>query len=236
MRCYIKRRFMKTNCWQKMAAAMAAACVTISGATVLAQDSPAPSAAQPAAVNLSAPRLGYGVSQILQLQQAKLSEGTIIAFIRNSGNSYGLNADQIIYLRQQGLSDAVITAMLSQPRAGVAAATPAIPAPMPAVSAAQAGQVSTATVAPSATYVQTAPSTIYYSDPYYPYYYDPYYYYPGYAWYPPVTIGWGWSWGWGGRGGWYHGGGYGGGWHGGGFGGGGHGGGFGGGGHGGGHR
>ena len=45
---------------------------------------------------------------------------TIIAYIRNSGNSYGLNADQIIYLRQQGLSDAVIRVMLSQPRAGVA--------------------------------------------------------------------------------------------------------------------
>ena len=41
-----------------------------------------------------------------------------MAYIKNSGNSYGLNADQIIYLRQQGVSDAVITAMLNQPKPG----------------------------------------------------------------------------------------------------------------------
>jgi len=196
---------------------MAAASLTFSGATALAQDAPAPNTAQPAGANTAAPRLGYGVAQILQLAQAKLSEGTIIAYIKNSGNHYGLNADEIIYLRQQGLSDAVITAMLSQPGAGVASATPA-PAPAPSMDAVQA---STATVAPSVSYVDTAPATAYYSSPYY---YDPYCYYPGYAWYAPVGIGWGWGWGW--HGGGYHGGGFRGGWHGGGFGGG----------HGGGHR
>ncbi|MGA2247191.1 MAG: hypothetical protein ABSH48_19545 [Verrucomicrobiota bacterium] len=221
---------MKTNSWQKMVAVMIVSVAVASAVSSKAQDLVAPGVSPAATVNSSVPHLSYGTSQILQLAQAKLSEDTIIAYIRNSGNSYGLNADQIIYLRQQGLSDAVVTAMLSQPRVGVAVATPSSPAPQPAP-AAYAGQASTATVAPSASYVQAVPDASYYSAPYYssyPYYGYPYYYYPGYAWYPSVTVGWGWGWGWGGRGGWYHGG-YGGGWHGGG--------GFhGGGGHGGGHR
>ena len=233
---------MKTNRLQRVLAAVAATSLTLSAATALAQDAPALNAVLPAAANLPAPNLGYATSQVLQLAQARLGDATIIAYIRNSGNSYGLNADQIIYLRQQGLSDAVITTMLSQPRAGAALTLPTTPAPAPVASTTYAGQASTATVAPSVAYEQTLPAATYYSDPYY---YDSYYYYPGYAWYPPVTIGWGWGWGgWGWRGGGYyggyrggwHGGGFGGGWHGGGFGGGGRVGGFGGGGHGGGHR
>ena len=203
-----------------------------SASTALAQDSSAANPAPPAAVSASAPPLAYGTRQILQLAQAKVSEDTIIAYIKNSGNSYGLNADEIIYLRQQGLSDTVLTTMLSQPRAGVTTAMPSTPAPQPVAATASAGQASTVTVAPAVSYVQTAPAaayaTTYYSEPYY---YYPNYYYPGYAWYPPVTIGWGWGWGGGWRGGGYYGGWHGG-WHGGGFGG--HGGGFGG--HGGGHR
>ena len=69
-----------------------------------------------AQVNGSAPQLAYGVPQIIQLSEAKVSDDTIIAYVKNSGNSFGLTADQIIYLRQQGVSDAVITAMLNQPK------------------------------------------------------------------------------------------------------------------------
>ena len=43
-------------------------------------------------------------------------DGTIVNFIRNSGSSYGLDADQIVYLKQQGVSGTVINTMLSQPR------------------------------------------------------------------------------------------------------------------------
>jgi hypothetical protein len=73
-----------------------------------------------------------------------------------------------------------------------------------AASTATTGSGSTATVAPTVTYVQTVPDTTYY---YQPYYYQPYYY-PDYAWYPPVSFSFGWGWG----GGW-HGGGWHGGWH-----------------------
>ena len=194
---------------------------------LMAQDSAATTVVQPAPVSAPIPQLAYGVPQILQLAQAKVSDDTIFAYIKNSGNSYGLNADQIIYLRQQGISDVVITTMLNQPRPASAAVTPATPTPPPLASVAYNGQVSMATVAPAVTYVQTAPDSIYYS---HPYYYDQPYFYPDYGWYPPMSFSFG----------WYGGGGYGGGWRGGGshvggFGGGGfHGGG--GGGHGGGHR
>lgn len=234
---------MKTNLVQWMLAVLAATSLAGSGSVALAQGASAANTAPTATAGAPAPQLAYGVPQVLQLAQAKVSDDTIIAYIRNSGNSYGLNADQIIYLRQQGLSDAVIRVMLSQPRAGVALTLPTTPAPPPVASTAYGGQSSTATVAPPVTYVQTVPDTTYYSQPYYDYYPNYYYpyYYPAYGWYAP---GFGWGWGWGGRGyyggyggfrGGWHGGGFAGGFRGGGFGRGGHGGGFGGG-HGGGHR
>ena len=202
---------------------MVTAGVALSAATALAQDSSATYTAQPAAATAPAPQLAYGVSQILQLAQAKVGDDTIVAYIQNSGNSYGLNADQIIYLRQQGISSAVITTMLNQPKPGVAAAAPTTSAP-PATS-------STATAAPTVTYVQTVPATTYYySVPDTTYYYYQPYYYPAYGCYPGVSLSFGWGGWYGGgfrgggfRGGGFHGGGFhGGGFHGGGF----HGGGF----------
>lgn len=219
---------MKPNSFRIPAAFVAVASMILLTLMALAQDSSATYSTQPAAVT-TAPQLAYGVSQILQLAQAKVGDDTIISYIKNAGNSYGLNAEQIIYLRQQGLSSAVITTMLNQPKPGVLAAAPATSAPQPASS--------TVTAAPTTTYVQTVPATTYYySVPdtayyYYQPYYYPYYCYPhSYAWNPSVSF----SFGWGGRwGGWSGGGFHGGGFHGGGF----HGGGFNGGGfHGGGHH
>ncbi len=195
---------MKTNQAQWILAVLAATSLAGSATVARAQGSSAANAAPAATPGAPAPQLAYGVPQILRLAQAKVGDDLMLAYIRNAGNSYRLNADQIIYLRQQGLSDAVITAMLNQPRAGVALPLPTTPAPPPVASTA---------------YPRTAPDD-YYSAPYDDYsYYDPGYGYPGYVCYPPVTIGLGWGWGWyGGRyyGG-YRGGGFGGGWHGSGF-------------------
>jgi hypothetical protein len=186
--------------------------MALSASKALAQDSSAPNPMQPAAVNAPVPQLAYGVAQIMKLAQAKVSEDTIMAYIKSSGNSYGLNADQIIYLRQQGVSDAVITAMLSQPKAGVATTTilmPTTPAPQPVPSAAYAQ-----TAEP---YVETEPTTYYDYEPYY---------YPvsSYGCWPcPVVLYSGWGGYYGGyRGGWHGGGAWrggsawrgGGGWHG----------------------
>ncbi|MGO8836412.1 MAG: hypothetical protein ACLQAH_16320 [Limisphaerales bacterium] len=201
---------MKTRYLPKILGVMAVAGLAWSAATALAQGSSAATTVQPAAVSAPVPQLSYGVSQILQLAQAKVGDDTIIAYIKNTGNSYGLNADQIIYLRHQGVSDAVITTMLTQPRPEVAVPTPTTPAPQPVASTAYGGQVSTATVAPTVTYVQTVPATTYY-------YYQPYYY-PAYTWWSPVSFSVGWYGGY--RGGYYrgcYGGGWYGGWHGGGW-------------------
>jgi hypothetical protein len=198
---------MKTNIWLNAAVLVSAVVASVAAAS--AQEV-VPDASPAAFVNASVPHLPYGTSQILQLTQAKLGDDTVIAYIKNSGNSYRLNADQIIYLRQQGFSDAVLTAMLSQPRVGLSVPVPSTPAPQPVAAGAYVAQpsTSTATVVPSATYAQTAPyTTYYYPDPYY----SPYYYYPGYVWYPSVNFGWGWGWRGGGNHigyGGYHGGGF----------------------------
>jgi hypothetical protein len=197
------------------------AVLVLAARNVPAQDSTTTSAAQTAPVQLS-----YGVSQIIQLSKAKVSEDTIVNYIRNSGSSYGMDASQIVYLKQQGVSDAVLNTMLNQPRQMVQAA------PQPAYPTAS----STATVVaqPAVTYVQPAttyvPSSTVYVIPdtqtyrYYNNYYQPSYgYYPYYGgWgYPAVSFSFGF--GGGNRGGYYRGGwgggyrgGYSGGYHGGG--------------------
>ena len=220
---------MKTNRMKKLLSIMVVAGLALPAATLRAQ-SAADTATQSASV-ASAPQLSYGASQILRLTQAKVGDGTIIAFIKNSEYSYALDAGQIIYLRQQGLSDTAISAMLNQPNPAVAAA-PTVGAPQTSgstVTTASGTTVttpngSTATVAPTVTYVQSAPASSVYVIPdtqtyYYDsrYYYQPYYY-PYYGWsYPAVSLSFGFGGGYHGGGG-FHGGGYhgGGGFHGGG--------------------
>jgi len=199
-----------------------AAVLVLAACNVPAQDSTTTSAAQTAPVQLS-----YGVSQIIQLSKAKVSDGTIVNYIRNSGSSYGMDASQIVYLKQQGVSDAVLNTMLNQPRQMAQAA------PQPAYPTAS----STATVVaqPAVTYVQPATTYVPSSSVYvipdtqtYQYYNN--YYQPSYGYYPYYYGGWGYpavsfSFGFGGgyRGGYYRGGwgggyrgGYSGGYHGGG--------------------
>jgi hypothetical protein len=189
-------------------------------------------------------KVPYAVAQVVQLEQAKISDGTFIEYIRNSGNNYNLTANDILYLRQEGVSDAVLTAMLTQPKVSAAMANsysqPVAPEPQYS-ELAPAPDTSTyadaASAQPSVAYVQSAPPTYYYpSSYYYPYSYSyPYYGYSGYSGWPGWGWGWwggGWHWSWGWHGGWntgwhggggfhgvvgggFHGGG-GGGWHGGG--------------------
>ena len=169
---------MKTLNFQKSFLAVAiAAGLAFSILSAGAQNSPA-----------AAPQLSYGVSQILQLAQAKVGDDTIIAYIHNSGNGYGLDANQIIYLRQQGISDKVINVMLSQPKV---ASAPAQTATQPDNSS--TAQTSTAVAQPTTTYVQTVPSSTVYVMPdtqtyYYNAYYAQPYYYPYYAWPYPAAV------------------------------------------------
>ena len=169
-------------------------------------------------------QLSYGVPQVLQLSQAKISDGTIVAYIQNSGTIYSLNASEIIYLKQQGISDAIITTMLNQrQRVTQTSAQTAPQAPATATtSQPDSAETSTAVAQPTVTYVQTVPSSSVYVIPdtqtyrYYDnYYYPAYGYYPYYGgWcYPAVSFSFGFGGGYHGgyyRGGWsgYHSGGY----------------------------
>ena len=156
---------MKTLSFQKSFLA-AAIGLALSAMTVAAQTPP----------DNTAPPLSYGVPQILQLSQAGVGNDIITAYIHNSGNSYGLDANQIIYLKQQGISDNVLTAMLNQPKASPA---PTQPAMQPGYS--YATQAPVAYASPAA-YDQTAqPSTVYVvpnNQSYYTTYYSQPYFYP----------------------------------------------------------
>lgn len=144
-----------------------------------------------------APQLSYGVSQVIQLSKANISEDTIISFVQNSGNSYGLDANQIIYLKEQGVSANVINAMINQHNRPVAVAAPA---PDTSASSTEAETVTTtappsSTLAPSTVYVIPDTQTYRYDATYAPYYYQPYYY--GYYGWPAVSLSFGWGGGWG---------------------------------------
>jgi hypothetical protein len=155
-------------------------------------------------------QLSYGVSQIVQLSQAKVNDDTIVNYIRNSGSSYGLDANQIVYLKQQGVSETVINAMLNQPRLTTAAAPPPAQTTVapPATTYVQPTTAyvpsSTVYVIPDAQSYQYAAWYNYYH-PYYGYYgYGCYPYYGGWG-YPAVTFSFGYGGGWRGgyRGGWH---------------------------------
>jgi hypothetical protein len=219
---------MKTQIFQKSFAAVAVAAGTAFFAiNTVAQDSTtaASGATQTMVASQPAPQLSYGVPQVLQLSQAKVGDDTIVAYIKNSGTIYSLDAPQIIYLRQQGVSDRVVTAMLDQRQNVTGTTAPASSTASTAPQQDYTPQTSTAVAQPTVTYVQTVPSSSVYVIPdtqtydYNAWYYQPYYY-PYYAWpYPAVTFSFGFGGGY--RGGYYRGGGWhggggfhgGGGWH-----------------------
>ena len=203
-------------------AVAAIAAFAFASGNVLAQDSSATTNAQPVAAGQPAPKLSYGVPQILQLVQAKVSDGIIVQYIQNSGTIYTPTASEIIYLHQQGVSDIVLNAMLDQRQRLTGSTEPALPAPADSGAAQTAA---TTTVQPSVTYVEPAPAytpsstvyvipgtqtysydTYYYQEPYYyPYVNYPFggNYYVGsydYGWsYPSVSFSLGYIGGWGGH-------------------------------------
>ncbi len=212
---------MKTRNLQNSFLTIAAVtALAFTAGNVAAQDS-TPAPAQPVVVSQPAPQLSYGVPQVLQLVQAKVSDGIIVNYVQNSGTIYSLTAGEIIYLKQQGASDNVLSAMLGQ-RVRLTGSTE--PASTTAASPSTASGQTYATAAPAVTYVQSAPaSTVYVIPDTQTYQYDasyyggyPYYGYPAYGYYgyPAVSFSFGFGNHWGGfHGGGFHGGGFNGGWH-----------------------
>src|SRR5579862_3973022 len=64
------------------------------------------------------------VQEVVKLSKAHLSDDVILAYIKNSGVSYTLGADDVLYLNAQGVSQPVISALLQ-------AQPPAAQAPVP---------------------------------------------------------------------------------------------------------
>jgi hypothetical protein len=65
------------------------------------------------------------LQEIVKLTQAKMSDDVILAYIRNSGASYNLSADDILYLNSQGVSQPVISALLQSKSSAAPAPSPA---------------------------------------------------------------------------------------------------------------
>jgi hypothetical protein len=197
---------MKTRNLQSLLLAIAAVTsFEFAAGNVVAQNSTATTVTQPAAASQPAPQLSHGVPQVLQLVQAKVSDGIIVSYIQNSGTIYSLNAGEIVYLKQQGVSDPVLSAMLNQRSHLTGSTEPATTTA--SAPAASAQTYAPATPAPAVAYDQQSapPSTVYViPDTQTYYYYDSYPYYGGYYGWPAVSL----SFGWGGYyGGYYRGGG-----------------------------
>ena len=56
--------------------------------------------------------LSPGLQEVVKLSQAQMGDNVILAYIKNSGASYTLGADDILYLKSQGVSQNVIAALL----------------------------------------------------------------------------------------------------------------------------
>lgn len=193
---------MKTGNLQKSLLAVAAiTTLAFTAGNVAAQEPTSATTAQPVAASRPAPELSYGVPQVLQLVQAKVSDDIIVNFVQNSGTIYALQADEIVYLKQQGMSDTVLNAMLNQ-RSRLAAST--APAAAATASATASYTPPASAAQPAATYVPPAQSSTVYVIPdtqtyrYNAWFYGatPYYYYPNYGGYygwPAVSLSFGWG-------------------------------------------
>src|ERR1017187_7678046 len=185
---------MKTKYFQNLLLAIAAvSAFAFTAGNVSAQEPT--TTAQPAAASQPAPQLSYGVPQVLQLAQAKVSDGIIVNYIQNSGTIYSLKADEIVYLKQQGLSDNVLNAMLNQ-RSRLTGSTEHATSTASSTTASDQSY----STAPTVTYVQqTVPSSTVYIIPdtqtyrYNAWYYGGYPYYGGYYGWPAVSLSFGWG-------------------------------------------
>ncbi len=181
-----------------------------------------------------APRLSWGLDDVVKLSKAGVDESVIQSYIQNSGVGYNPTAQDIIQLRELGVSPQIAAALMQrgsevrqtatveaqkQAQAAAPAAAPAQAAPVYTAPATYEAPASTVTYIGYPSYAYSyggyyGPS--YYSYPYYPRYYG---YYGGF--YPGVSVGFRFGSGYSGGHGGYHGG-YHGGSHGGSHGGGGH--------------
>jgi hypothetical protein len=85
------------------------------------------------------------LQEVVKLTQAKMGDDVILQYIKNSGATYSMSADDILYLNSQGVSQPVISALLASKGSAPAMSAP-VAVPQPATPAPQVspypGQVS----------------------------------------------------------------------------------------------
>ncbi|MGA3181361.1 MAG: DUF6600 domain-containing protein [Verrucomicrobiota bacterium] len=85
-----------------------------------------------ASAQTTAANLSPDLQEIVKLAQARMPDDTILTFIKGSGKSYSLSADDMLYLSGQGVSQAVMNALLQTKGAAADASVSGIaPAPAP---------------------------------------------------------------------------------------------------------
>ena len=92
-------------------------CMVWSASNAFAADPPPPA------------NLSPGLQEVVKLAQAKTGDDVILAYIKNSGASYTLGADDILYLKSQGVSQSVISALLQSKAPGTPGPSPVTPVP-----------------------------------------------------------------------------------------------------------
>jgi hypothetical protein len=77
--------------------------------------------------------LSPGLQEVIKLTQAHMADEVIVAYIKNSGASYSLSANDILYLNSQGVSQPVISTLLQTKSASdsIPATVPPPAAPLP---------------------------------------------------------------------------------------------------------
>ncbi len=89
-------------------------------------------AGQPAGGGAGA-NMSPNLQEVIKLTQAHMGDDVIIAYIRNSGATYSLSADDILYLNGQGVSQPVLAELLhtrANAPAPVQPMAPPSPAPL----------------------------------------------------------------------------------------------------------
>ncbi len=75
--------------------------------------------------------LSPDLQEVVKLSQEKMSDDVITNYIRNSGKSFKLGADEIIYLNSQGVSQGVISALLQTASSANPTPSPVVSSPTP---------------------------------------------------------------------------------------------------------
>jgi hypothetical protein len=112
--------------------------------------------AMPGHAQTTAANLSPDLQEIVKFAQAHMTDDVILAYIKNSGKTYNVSADDMLYLNSQGVSQPVMSALLQAKGAGSAPATPvpAAPAvPPPAAPAPEPAPMPSPAPAPAASLV-----------------------------------------------------------------------------------